>query len=839
MVVQVIVFLVDTSSSMNQISYQGTSLLDLAKNAVECFIKIRNRDNSGRHDRYILVNFDERPYCIKSGWKESHATFSAELKNLRGNSLSTLGNSLRECFDFLNIPRLQSATDNYGMGRNPFYIEPACVILLTDGCSLTGLSGIESVLTLPNSGYEGSELTKEPFRWDQRLYSVVLRIPGVAPSSQSVHNQIQNLESQQEISSVCESTGGKSYVVTSSKSLNHCLESISSKIQTGVVVNFECLRESFRGGSRNEVRSSDSGTGDYNYISSMICLRKLMYVKANNKTGQFNGHWPIPEEFWPDANSNQLPPRSAHPTICVETRDSHPLLIENFPFDKYELEPSPLTQHILNKKSTHASSWQCFIMNSGPREGLSRAFGYLRASSAGKHVNLFVMPYDYPVIIPLLDELSKQNFRPTSQWTQEFNKYLQSIPPYYIQPLKNSLRAFGTSALIPNSLDCNLSYNISAYLKKIKRQSEIESKRVYSSITQKDTDHPPITHSKVLRNLIVRSRTTSIIELKKFRGLLHISRPTIQQTNNHPRENYIPISQMGNYQEYLSRVPPLRDIDIGFSRSQLFANPYKLLDISTKSTIVDETDEDIEDRYGFKVPTDKRIKSKHKIKPPSPITPPRSMTPPPFSQYEKQISWIENKQKSPNHLDSKDSLHLASSSTFSELDPLSVPCARGDKDADLDGDIHDTHYNNQFTSIQSSSMSNEIPNLSGEVISIRNDSSNILLDSQNIPSNYVTIKRTRPGTFSTTQSKRHKTETMVCESLQYGLTKLKQLNNAKDNIRSEIRKSGKNYDNLFLILENLSEVEQKIILVQEAIDWATRFKMRHLIELLEDWRKRI
>ncbi len=27
----------------------------------------------------------------------------------------------------------------------------------------------------------GSEMTKEPFRWDQRLFSVVLRLPAVPP----------------------------------------------------------------------------------------------------------------------------------------------------------------------------------------------------------------------------------------------------------------------------------------------------------------------------------------------------------------------------------------------------------------------------------------------------------------------------------------------------------------------------------------------------------------------------------------------------------------------------------------------------------------------------------
>ena len=39
----------------------------------------------------------------------------------------------------------------------------------------------------------------------------------------------------------------------------------------------------------------------------------------------------------------------------------------------------------------------------------------------------------------------------------------------------------------------------------------------------------------------------------------------------------IPIGQMGNYQEHLKKVNPLREIDeVGGLRTQLFGNPYKL-----------------------------------------------------------------------------------------------------------------------------------------------------------------------------------------------------------------------------------------------------------------------
>ena len=34
--------------------------------------------------------------------------------------------------------------------------------------------------------------------------------------------------------------------------------------------------------------------------------RRLIYVPRSAAKGQFNGHWPIPEGFWPDANSPTL-----------------------------------------------------------------------------------------------------------------------------------------------------------------------------------------------------------------------------------------------------------------------------------------------------------------------------------------------------------------------------------------------------------------------------------------------------------------------------------------------------------------------------------------------------
>lgn len=79
---------------------------------------------------------------MQIGWKDNFQAFTSAFKNLEANDLSQIGISLKRAFDLLNQFRLQSNVDNYGQGRYPFYIEPATIILLTDGGQFTSLSSV-------------------------------------------------------------------------------------------------------------------------------------------------------------------------------------------------------------------------------------------------------------------------------------------------------------------------------------------------------------------------------------------------------------------------------------------------------------------------------------------------------------------------------------------------------------------------------------------------------------------------------------------------------------------------------------------------------------------------
>lgn len=56
------------------------------------------------------------------------------------------------------------------------------------------------------------------------------------------------------------------------------------------------------------------------------------------------------------------PPRTAHPQVKFSCLDSEPMVVDKVPFDKYELEPSPLTQYILERKSPH-TCWQVLLVS--------------------------------------------------------------------------------------------------------------------------------------------------------------------------------------------------------------------------------------------------------------------------------------------------------------------------------------------------------------------------------------------------------------------------------------------------------------------------------------------
>ncbi|XP_063490364.1 integrator complex subunit 6-like isoform X2 [Symphalangus syndactylus] len=840
----ILLFLIDTSASMNQRTDLGTSYLDIAKGAVELFLKLRARDPASRGDRYMLVTYDEPPYCIKAGWKENHATFMSELKNLQASGLTTLGQALRSSFDLLNLNRLISGIDNYGQGRNPFFLEPSILITITDGNKLTSTAGVQEELHLPlNSPLPGSELTKEPFRWDQRLFALVLRLPGVASTEPEQLGSVPTDESA--ITQMCEVTGGRSYCVRTQRMLNQCLESLVQKVQSGVVINFEKT-------GPDPLPIGEDGLMDSSRPSNSFAAQpwhschKLIYVRPNSKTGVPVGHWPIPESFWPDQNLPSLPPRTSHPVVRFSCVDCEPMV---------------------------------FVTSSGKYNELGYPFGYLKASTTLTCVNLFVMPYNYPVLLPLLDDLFKvHKLKPNLKWRQAFDSYLKTLPPYYLLPLKKALRMMGAPNLISDNLDCGLSYSVISYLKKLSQQTKLESERILASVGKKPPQEIGIkvknhsgggmslTHNKNFRKLLKEITGETALRLtelntKEFAGfqigLLNkdLKPQTYRNAYDIPRRGLldqltrmrsnllkthkfivgqdedslhsVPVAQMGNYQEYLKTLAsPLREIDPDQpKRLHTFGNPFKQ---DKKGMMIDEADEFV-------------AGPQNKVKRPGEPNSPMS------SKRRRSMSLLLRKPQTPptvtNHVGGKGP---PSASWFPSYPNLIKPTLVH-TDATV---IHDGHEekmeNGQITpdGFLSKSAPSELINMTGDLMppnqldSLSDDFTSLGKDGliQKAGSNAF-VGGAKNCNLSVDDQKDPVASTLgiMPNTLQITPAMAQGINaDIKHQLMKEVRKFGRKYERIFILLEEVQgPLEMKKQFVEFTIKEAARFKRRVLIQYLE------
>eukprot|EP01080_Neovahlkampfia_damariscottae_P004695 gene4695-8267_t len=520
-----ILFLVDTSFSMIQKAQSGLSMLDICKSGIEYFIKIRNRDPAAKSDRYFLVSCENSPNCVKSGWKDNFSNFTNELKNLEAKSLTEIGPALAESFSLLNQYRLQTNIDNYGQGMYPYFYEPSVIIVLTDGGQFTSLDGVQETLTLPNlASNMSSQLTKEPFRWDQRVFSITLKFPSVP------HNEIPKNEATV-LDPLCEVTGGFSKIVSNMKGLMQTMEEICiSKLKTGVIVNFEPISFTTKGPTNIPPQK-------------LRAYHKMIFVKSNN------GFWPIPENYLPTSTMTNLPQRAAQPIIHMLPSERELFVLDKFPYDSYEIESCNLTNYVLETQTTFLT----YVQNSKGSSGFGDPFGFIKAKE--KSVFFYVFPYNFPRLFTLLDELiTFHKFIPTQNWRQEFERYLYSLPNYYIQPLKVALKRLPLPLpnIIPDNLDGALNYSINSYLKKLKKKTKLENDMIAASQKSNSNSNQKV----IIKNPFDIERHQLIEQLDLMQSsVFQIDR----KFDSNADKFSVPISEMGNFNNVCFKKEKLRN----------------------------------------------------------------------------------------------------------------------------------------------------------------------------------------------------------------------------------------------------------------------------------------
>lgn len=383
-----------------------------------------------------------------------------------------MGAALKQAFELMNQIRLQFNWDSYALGRAPWNTNVSVCVLLTDATSLSSADGlVQDSLVISPSNAVGADLTYEPYRWDQRLFTVALKL------SATMNGVKGQPTVPADLMALSEATGGMLYMPTSKPAVEQSIDQIILKLKAGAVVKFKC--EAMEGEAEFPVTR--------NIIAPIPSGKEFC--------------WPVAEAFWLDRNTVALPTREAHPTLvysrtvenAIEAATSHMLLDTlKFPADNYALEMA------INPGPSRGQRWLVYIQGSKGDGRLGDPIGMLRASNTGPGVPasnamLVLLPYNFPKLFSLLVEVARvyqasgQNINSASgtwmfqakampsSWRESFSAYLSGCPLYYYAPLKKALRKYNLHDMVPEVQDSGRSYQISNFLNRLREQAIAES----------------------------------------------------------------------------------------------------------------------------------------------------------------------------------------------------------------------------------------------------------------------------------------------------------------------------------------------------------------------------
>ncbi|KAJ1972362.1 hypothetical protein H4R35_004718 [Dimargaris xerosporica] len=524
------------------------------------------------------------------------------------------GAALGAIFDQLNLYRTIQDMDSFGLGRRPWASEPALIFWFTDGKTMIQPSCVTDKLNIPGLCGPGADRYLEPFRWDQRLITIYLD-----------HPLAQMTEPQ--INAMCEVMGGATIHVSSLKRLQQCLDTLLGVAKPkevvpyvpyvlqphGVLVNFDCLSgDPARANSKNH--------------------HKLLVLTGNaNRT---TGFFPIPEAHWPDGSP--MPVRKAHPTILYHPIHQPVTIPSGFPFDKYVVENCPLTQELL--KQPPSTYWQVFVPNSFKKQGGGFTFGFLRINSLQTAVNLYVLPYNYPALFILLENLRNlPRQAPTPEWLADFEQYLNHTPLYYLHFLRTALNLYGLNQVA----SLQWSPEIQAMVKRAEQMRaavRTDSERLMLAarkqlvVTSRPPKSDPTDHQSLVANAFDVGRDALVSRLSHMRetfmrDVLRNQRSAVRlAVNKDERRHSVPIASMGLFQPIMNKNmeqelrDPLADEEqLKFMRRTLFGNPYVRLD-KRSNLAPNNLDNVNEDNIAVDVnemtnPTTPTSPSRHRLRP--------------------------------------------------------------------------------------------------------------------------------------------------------------------------------------------------------------------------------
>lgn len=516
----ILVFVVDTGSAMGEKMGDGPgggnfTLLDLAKNAVDCVAK---GWKWGKNDQFLLLTTEPGAGAVRVKWGEGPAHFEMQLKTLRPacensdrSSQSTptnLGSAIRSAFFLMNKHRFSTGVDNWGRGRSPVQLEAGACIVLT-ACApndkivrvsdldvdLQGRAGEPLAVPPP----VGEELCQHIYRWDQRLYSLVFGKTDARLASPQG----------KALTEVSERTGGITRYCQGMSGVVQCVGVLLQRMQPqGPIIQLQPMPD------KEEESAMDT--------SEIEPDRAVLVPRGGG------GIWPIPEATNDIKSEDLPPPRSAHPELLfsrAEVSDPVTALSDvaerlNITGDSYDVEwcqgsgtPTLVPPLIVPRNA----KWPV-LLQAPQSTGAELPFGYLKASPLNTTKTMLVLlPYNYPRLIQLLLQIEHHlgpNPSPNPNtpgstatpvvmttlnsnvvggsasiltkldgaWRAEFAKYYNSVPPYYYAALKRCLATHGLQSLVNEKPDGGLGRKGQLRLKRLRETAKIEADQAQQAL---------------------------------------------------------------------------------------------------------------------------------------------------------------------------------------------------------------------------------------------------------------------------------------------------------------------------------------------------------------------
>lgn len=485
---------------------------------------------------------------------------------------------------------------------------------------MDGTSPANELIFPAGSSYHGSELYREPFRWDQRLHVLLLKFASGSHAHGNNGSERSNFSSARfngGLAQLAQATGGSFTVISSMGYLVRTLDSLnaehSSRKPPCVSIDFEPLTHSNASlGDNNGLLGSTLGSPPPPTTITRIQVRAA-------------GVWPFPEDFVVSPSLATLPPRSALPKIWFKpTPVPMPRAYFGFPADLYDLDAtsSSLAQWIA-ENVPKGQALECFANVDISESRMSQEaansmppFALLVPSPEG--IKFMVLAYNYPVMNSLLSTYQNR----TARWKLDFEKYVASLPPYYVGPLKTTLKQLN----LPNTpllsghvahpynliMDTQVASSkelpseVATWLSEMKTRaqtarashlSEIATARKSQAISQQTG----ASSSSAARDGSDRfDRAQLLLQIDVLRSRFSTLKASLIPTGNHSSESsnaldvynmrrldhrqpddeakhHVPISEMGDFQTYLAKKPPpLKSIDESATQvgKPYFGNPF-------------------------------------------------------------------------------------------------------------------------------------------------------------------------------------------------------------------------------------------------------------------------